>query len=439
MMRPFALFAICLALESIPSRAAAQDIIENVIVETYYISDASDATDVIGGGLTEGSVTYRVFIDLCDGCGLRAIYGDVNHPLSISSTAPFFNHADRGRTYGHLLNNSALSEGTTPVDSYITLGRGSTQRLSVAKALDDDGSEVGGPNNDGGSALVAQGLLVNDAAEMGIALTVADGLAQLNGQPGLPPGFIASGDDPAVAFNDATAASAFVSNDCRIACASPGVGGATPENQVLVAQLTTAGELAFLLNVEIERPDGVVVKYVATGDTLLAGETLSGMLVYPPDCGCTDPDYLEYDPAAGCDDGSCATPIVFGCLDPSACNFSVTANFNVPELCCYGINDCNGLDPYLVCPTIGLEESSSIGVSIAPNPTAGETRISGAGALGGGLVLLVRDVEGRVMRTAAPMLDRGAVTVDLEGLTAGVYLIVLRGDTGEARTRVVKQ
>ncbi|MEY4593948.1 MAG: hypothetical protein RIQ47_358, partial [Bacteroidota bacterium] len=38
--------------------------VENVIVERYYVSDASDATDTIGGGLAAGSVTYRIYIDL---------------------------------------------------------------------------------------------------------------------------------------------------------------------------------------------------------------------------------------------------------------------------------------------------------------------------------------------------------------------------------------
>ena len=35
----------------------AQGDLENVIVETYYISDANDATDTIGGGVVVGSRT----------------------------------------------------------------------------------------------------------------------------------------------------------------------------------------------------------------------------------------------------------------------------------------------------------------------------------------------------------------------------------------------
>jgi hypothetical protein len=433
--------AICmlLALVLIGTRSAAQGELENVIVETYYVSDANDATDLTGGGLSEGSVTYRVFLDLCQDCRLRAIYGDANHVLSITSTAPFFNHADRGRTFGHLVNNTALSEGTAPLDSYLSLGRASTQRLGVTKTLDDNGSEVGGTNNDGGSESIAGGLLVNNVPAMGLPITEADGLMPLNGAPGTPSGFLATGDDPATIFGDITASDTFVSHECRIGAISPGVSGATAENVVLIAQLTTAGDLAFLLNVEVERADGTVLKFVSTGDTLLPGELLNGLLVYPPDCGCTDPDFLEYDPLAGCDDGSCATAIVFGCLDPAACNFSSTANFNVPQLCCYGINDCNGLDPYLVCPTIGIEERSAAELLVAPNPTHGPVRITGADRLGPSLMIEIMDAAGRSLRReAAQALLDGSLHADLSALADGAYLIVLHGGTGRAAARVLK-
>jgi hypothetical protein len=40
--------------------ANAQDAIKNVIVETYYVSDANDATDTTGGILEPGSKTYSI-------------------------------------------------------------------------------------------------------------------------------------------------------------------------------------------------------------------------------------------------------------------------------------------------------------------------------------------------------------------------------------------
>ena len=90
--------------------------------------------------------------------------------------------------------------------------------------------------------------------------------------------------------------------------------------------------------------------------------------------GCTDPDALNYDPAALIDDGSCdypvlgctdasafnfnpsateddgsCVPVEYGCLDPNACNYDSLANTSAPDLCEYastlypdGDKDCFG-------------------------------------------------------------------------------------------------
>lgn len=45
--------------------------LQKVIVEKYYISDANDATDTLGGGLSAGSTTYRIYVDLVPGSILK--------------------------------------------------------------------------------------------------------------------------------------------------------------------------------------------------------------------------------------------------------------------------------------------------------------------------------------------------------------------------------
>ena len=42
--------------------------------------------------------------------------------------------------------------------------------------------------------------------------------------------------------------------------------------------------------------------------------------------GCTSLLYLEYNPGANIDDGSCITPVVSGCTNPEACNYYAPAN-----------------------------------------------------------------------------------------------------------------
>jgi hypothetical protein len=435
LFRSFLPVAISMALST---AAAAQGDIDAVIVETYYRSDASDATDLTGGGLAAGSTTYRVYLDLCEGCSLRALYGDANHPLHISTTTTFFNHLDRGRAYGHQISNGWLDEGTVAVESWLALGGASNQRFGVLKTDDPDGSLVGGANNDGGSEAVAGGLLINSDGAIGIPLTQSDGLMAVDGVPVLPPQFNVLGDDPVAVFGDRSDQSSFMSTDVRVGCSTPGVVGPTAANQVLVAQLTTTGELSFALNVEVQRPNGDVVRYVASDDVLLEGETAFGQLNYPPQCGCTDPNFLEYDPAAGCDDGSCATTIVFGCLDTLACNFDPSANFNIAQLCCYGPGNCNGLDVSLICPDVSVDELVDLGgLTVSPNPASTTLRVALPGTTRS-VEHWVSDLSGRVLRQGPLVRERDALGLDVADLPSGVYLLVVITEQGRYRARFVK-
>ncbi len=433
--------AIVLLALAGPFSSNAQNLLEDVIVERYYVSDANDATDVTGGGLAIGSVTYRIFIDLCEGCSLRAVYADENHSLRIESTAPFFNHLDRGRVYGHAITNGALDEGTVPLDSWLAMGAASNAKRAVVKEEDDDGSIVGGSNNDGGSEAVPAGLLVNADESALPALTERDGLVPLApGGTAQPSNFNVTGIDPTDVFGDATTSGTFVTNDFRMG-ATGGVSGATATNRVIVAQLTTTGDLSFCLNVEVLTPQGEVRKFVCSDDVLIEGETPNGLLVYPPQCGCTDPNFLEYDPAAGCDDGSCQTTIVFGCLDTLACNYNGSANFNVPQLCCYGPGNCNGLDIALVCADVGVDENGNdLVVLLGPNPFREQFWLELPVTNGAPLRMSLFDAAGIAVWTTSRVHATGQRhELSVPELAAGVYYLAVAGPDGVARRRVVKQ
>lgn len=418
----------------------AQGELEAVRVETYYISDANDATDETGGLLVAGSRTYRVFVDLGEGCSLLALYGDTNHVLSISSTQLFFNNIDRGEVFGHQIPDNRLDENTVALDSWLSLGRASNQRFGIEKVDDTDGSIVGGTNNDGGSAGITGGLLVN--AEATPPLTEKDGLLPLTGAPAIPPGFFQLGDDPGGAFGEETLLSAFATHDFTLGCTSPGVVGATSDNVVLIAQLTTAGELEFALNLLILRPDGSVARFVASDSVLVGEEQVHPQLTYPPQCGCTDPDFLEFDPSAACDDGSCSTLIVFGCMDTLACNFDPDANINIAQLCCYGPSNCNGLDVTVVCPQVGIEEEDPARLSfdLFPNPTRGELRLTIRGA-SSELAFTIMDAAGRLLQRTR--LLRGSSDfshdVDVTGLAPGAYRLVIEGGGVQVGRFFIKQ
>ena len=67
--------------------------------------------------------------------------------------------------------------------------------------------------------------------------------------------------------------------------------------------------------------------------------------------GCTNPEFLEYDPYATEDDGSCATVIVSGCIYEAAVNYNPLANVDD--------NSCEFEDATNDCPA-DLDQDGSI-------------------------------------------------------------------------------
>ncbi|MCB0782240.1 MAG: T9SS type A sorting domain-containing protein [Flavobacteriales bacterium] len=438
------LTTLVLALMLLHHTASSQSLIESVIVETYYISDANDATDTDGANpdaLAEGSVTYRVFLDLAPGCEVTAMFGDTNHVFRIASTEFFWNNGDRGEIYGWQIPNNRLDENTVALDSWLSFGAASDAHWGALKSDDPDGSIVGGANNDGGSNGISGGLLVNDDPGAGIPLTDQDGL--LPAADPTPTNWVRVGDAPGAILDDATVDSVFSSTNFLLQ-APLGASGPTAENRLLVAQLTTSGQLSFALNVQVRNADGDVFNYVAGGDTLLPGEVEFGQLNYPPECGCTDPDFLEYDPGAGCPDpDACLTPIVFGCNDPNACNYDPAVNFNIPGLCCFGPDSCNGLDISIICPDLSIAEGDpSWGeLKLWPNPFTDLITLEVVADKPGTLTLAVHDPAGRTVLLREHQVATGCnhVPMDLSDLPSGAYHLRAGLGNGWTGSVLVKQ
>ena len=413
------------------SSANAQ--IESLIVEKWYIADAMDATDTTEGrSLQEGMVTYRVYLDLAPGSKLKKIFGSDIHPLRISSTTDFYNNIDRPNAYfGYLINKSWYTGNPTlALDSWLTIGLTSTQFLGVLKDEDTDGSFIGGANNNGGSSSVPGGLMTNTDSNAGIPVTVADGYVP-NSQTlnqWVDQGFKdAFGDDTTV-FGSVNTGNEFLSFDAILQQSSGVAGADANSNKVLVAQLTTLGDLSFELNVVIEQFTGsgyTDVTYVANGDSLLAGEVVSPFLSYPPACGCTDPDYVEYSNAFACSEvDSCQTLVVFGCMDPLACNFDPNANFSLPALCCYpGLCDDRSLA--VVCPSI-LEGRFGIH-NHYPNPTNGILNIVTYSNSEKTTECRIYNSTGQLVyeQSLGSFIGESSHSVDVSRLARGLYRLVV--------------
>ena len=357
--------------------ASAQ--LEKVIVEKYYVSDSNDFTDTSGGIVSIGSTTYRIYIDLAPGSILKKIYGDPNHPFEITSTEVFFNNILDGKSFAKDITKVSLEENTVALDSWLTLGQvvkkqGAKTYYGVIKNQDDDGSFIGGINNDGGSALISTGLLVNNDPSCGIPLTSSDGIDTMTVTPltWFDAGVVdfTSGNDSTI-FGSLVPKKEFISTGFELR--NSGVTGVNLDsNQIIIAQLTTKGDLSFKLNLEIEQLiNGLptLVKYVAKDTLLVAGEIFNPFLSYPQSCGCDDPDFLEYNSSFVCYlEGSCQTPVKIGCMDTLACNYDPAVNINVEELCCYP-GFCAGRNIEEVCPSL---MGNDFDVNLYPNPTSGD-------------------------------------------------------------------
>lgn len=416
--------------------------LEGVFVETYYVSDSLDAGDTTGGNIQAGSVTYRVFLDLVPGSRLLAIYGDNTHPFMISSTRSFFNNVD-GSSFGYQIPKVSYESNTVALDSYLTLGgtgfQGLKKYYGVPKHQDDDGSFIGGMNNDGGSEMTEGGLLVNEDPQAGIPLTLTDGMDTLNLSVSDWFSFgvvdFMSGSDSTI-FGTERIDSLFESDNFILQC--EGVFGVNPDsNMVLVAQLTTIGDLSFNLNAQILDANGDTLNYVSTNEIGTSNEIFAAFLNYPQVCGCMDPDYLEYSPDYACSlESSCITPIVLGCMDSLACNYNPEANINLTYLCCYP-GFCNNRDIEEVCPQI---KGNSFDVLVYPNPSDNVLFLNVISGVIHNLDIAIFNYNGVEVYSEsvadAPMNFNKEI--DVSDFTPGIYHVHVRGVGGVKNSMMIK-
>lgn len=427
------LFFLIAILNLLPAtRISAQ--LENIIVELYYVSDSIDATDTIGGGLTAGSKTYRIYADLSPDAKLRRLYGDANHPIRFESTANFFNNKEDGQTFGFDFSKTRLDENTVALDTWLTLGqttKSASKQGGILKEYDTDGSFIAGAGvHDGGSAEIPEGLLNNVDSLAGIPLTLADGNDTL---PLIPENVNSLGILSIIDQTDSTIFGSIIPGNVfesrNAAVFNSGIKGVdTLQNHVLLAQLTTLGDISFQINleVEIQTPTGPqIIKYVARDSVLLDDELLSPLLTYPPACGCQDPNYLEYEPSFACSDSAaCLNLIVFGCMDPLACNYNVDANYNLQDLCCY-IGDCNGLDISEVCPQLSVDLPLKQTALIYPNPGQDMVSVQADFESNVPVAVIISNALGQVVYEKTNMMPSVGKTILLETLNCkpGVYFV----------------
>ena len=263
---------ITLFLSFLGLHAFSQDGLEGIFVERYYTSQAADNGDTLNSGnLAVGSVTYRIYVDLKPGFTFQAAFGSPQHPLFIKSTAPFFNHADAGTVIANILPERTLGRNISLLDSWLSVGAAGENHLAVPKAYDPDGID----------SLIKWSPLFLKAKEgkKTISLQQADGMIRVENTP-FPTLY-------QIEPNLRTLGSATLGQELVVengAWASMGKGSMGADslttNSVLIAQITTTGELSFELNLLIGAPNGTSQRYVARNPDL--GEWVHPDLIFSP-------------------------------------------------------------------------------------------------------------------------------------------------------------
>lgn len=237
----------------IPSLLLAQDGVEGIIVEKYYVSTAEDAkAKNKSGDLPEGSVTYRIFVDLKPGFRFQAAYGSKEHELFFASTEKFFNHDGAGTTHPNILPGRTLSQDVSLLDSWLSVGAASEFHLGIPKMYDIDGKSIE----------LKSGYLESKSSKQDFALRDRDGLVEAAVLP--YPTFFQM-DSCLKYLGRSNNGDSIVVKDGAWAAMGKGSVGADSltTNTVLIAQLTTKGELSFELNLMIADTHGNSHKYVA--------------------------------------------------------------------------------------------------------------------------------------------------------------------------------
>lgn len=255
----------------------AQNGLEKIIVEKYYISTKEDS-DASQGTLPVGSVTYRVYADMLPGYRFQALYGNSDHPLKIATSTSFFNNEDRGATTANGIASAQLKNNTVALDSWLSVGASAVGQFGVLKEEDNGVANL----------LTASSILNNLDPALGIGLKTQDG-----NMAGKPEAVTLVGFTDELDVFDAISQSgnSFSTKDGAISALS-GATGPTAENRILLGQFTTDGVFTFELNIQIGTPiPGVSEKYVASNP--INGEFSIPTLIRtgnnPPEVAITSP------------------------------------------------------------------------------------------------------------------------------------------------------
>lgn len=256
------LYVISIILLIHCSLTQAQQGLERIIVEKYYVSNDEDEK-ATKGTLASGSVTYRIFVDMLPRYRFQAVYGIPEHPIKIATSSYFFNDEEFGGATANDIATSNLKKQALLLDSWISVCAGSDGNFAVLKS-DDKNTIVDSSFH----------MLMNSNEQIDISLLRSDGLV-----PASPLAITSNYGMDSLQMSYfkknklAEEGQLFYADNSSWASFGGSIGLDTT-NRVIIAQITTNGEFSFELNIQIGTPFGGVENYVAK-------DALNGEILFP--------------------------------------------------------------------------------------------------------------------------------------------------------------
>ncbi len=236
-------------------KMGAQEIvgIEGIFVEEFYRVNAVDASvPSKTGEITEGAVTYRVYLDLLPGYRFQVAYGTPQHPLFFRSSSLFYNHVEVGNANPNMIPERTYSKNLAYLDSWLSVGAAGENHLGVPLSMDTTKDWLEIEWND----QFLQSPLGNQWA-----IKDRDGLVR--NEKLTFPTFYNMDEQKKLIHADSKTNEIVVENGAWAALGKGTVGAdSLHSNMVLIGQLTTAGDLNYGLNIMIRTPEGKSVRYV---------------------------------------------------------------------------------------------------------------------------------------------------------------------------------
>jgi hypothetical protein len=276
------LIIFCIALQSFS--IYAQQGLQGIYVEPYYVTSTADQQDSLRSGpLETGSVVYRIYADLEPGYRFQAAYGSPDHALEIWSDRNFFNHNHSGNSQPNVIPERDLAKNITLIDSWLTAGAASENHLGIPRK-DDMILQDSYLRFQNGFLANTLERSENEMGPLTMPLSQCDGLVRVETIPSTTFYML---DSAAWALHSVTRSNRIYIDNGAWACMGKGTAGAdsTSGNHVLIAQLTTAGAIHYKLNLMIGTPDGKSIRYVHSNpvDGEILHPSLTGSYIWRRD------------------------------------------------------------------------------------------------------------------------------------------------------------